>query len=89
MKEIYVYKQMFGGWKGIPKEEAEAKIKDGYVYGVKLKGDCGDEHEPVEITLLKDHFGIFAPSDAEMNQLANEYLTYVEEITGMVSKPNT
>lgn len=88
MKEIYVYKQMFGGWKGIPKEEAEAKIKDGYVYGAELEMDRGDA-EPLKITLLKDHFSIFAPSDAEMHQLINDYITYVEEITGMVTKPNT
>lgn len=88
MKEIYVYKQMFVGWKGIPKKEAEAKIKDGYVYGAELEMDRGDA-EPLKITLLRDHFGIFAPSDAEIHQLINDYITYVEEITGMVTKPIT
>ena len=85
MKEIYVYKQMFGGWKGISKEEAEEKIKDGAVTGVEMEVDRGDDM--LKITLLKDHFGIFGPSVDELHKLQNEYFAYVEEITGMVTYP--
>lgn len=88
MKEIYVYKQMFGGWKGISKEEAEAKIKEGRVYGAELEMDRGDA-EPLKITLLKDYFGFLGATDEMMQALIDEYLAYVEEITGMVTKPNT
>lgn len=88
MKEIYVYKQLFGGWKGISKEEADAKIKEGRVYGAELEMDRGED-EPLKITLLKDYIGLFGATDEMMQELINEYLMYVEEITGMVSKPNT
>ena len=88
MKEIYVYKLMFGGWKGISNEEAEAKIKEGRVYGAELEMDRGDA-EPLKITLLKDSFSMFGATDEMMNQLITDYITYVEEITGMVTKPNT
>ena len=84
MKEIYVYKQMLGGWKGISKEEAEAMIKERRVYGAELEVDRG-ENEPIKITLLKDYFGIFGATDDMMYQLISEYSKYVEEITGMVS----
>lgn len=88
MKEIYVYKQMFGGWKGISKEEAEAKIKEGRVYGAEFEMDRGEEHEILKITLLKDRFTMFGATDEMIQELADEYFKYVEEITGMVSKPN-
>lgn len=86
MKEIYVYKQMFGGWKGLSKEEANEKIKEGRVYGCELEVDRGDA-EPIKITLLKDNFGLFGATDEMIKQLTNEYMAYVEEITGMVSSP--
>lgn len=86
MKEIYVYKQFIGGWIGISKEEADNKIKEGHVFGVEIEVDRGED-EPLEITLLKDTFGIFGATNEEMNQLAEDYFNYVEEITGMVPKP--
>ena len=86
MKEIYVYKQLFGGWKGLSKEEADEKIKEGRVYGCELEMDRGDG-ESLKITLLKDNFGLFGATDEMIKQLANEYMVYVEEITGMVSTP--
>lgn len=86
MKEIYVYKQFIGGWIGISKEEADNKIKEGRVYGVELEMDRG-ESEPIKITLLKDWIGIFGPTEKDTNQLAEDYFNYVEEITGMVTKP--
>lgn len=85
MKEIYVIKKMFGGWAGISKEEADAKIKECSVYGVELEMDRGED-EPVKITLLKECFSFLGVTDDMMNQLVEEYFTYVEEITGMVSK---
>jgi len=88
MKEIYVYKQMFGGWKGISKEEADAKIKEGRVYGVELEMDRGEEHEAIKITLLKDSFTMLGATDEMIQELADEYFKYVEEITGMVTKPS-
>ena len=88
MKEIYVYKRMFGGWVGISKEEADAKIQEGRVYGAELEMDRGED-EPLKITLLKDYIGLFGATDEMMQALIDEYLTYVEEITGMVTKPNT
>ena len=86
MKEIYVYKQMFGGWKGISKEEAEEKINKGSVCGAELEMEReGDE--PLKITLLKDMFSFLGVTDAELKQLTDDYFNYVEEITGMVTKP--
>ena len=87
MKEIYVYKQMFGGWKGISKEEADEKINKGSVCGIELEMERGDEHEPLKITLLKDMFSFLGVTDAELKQLSDDYFNYVEEITGMVTKP--
>ena len=58
MKEIYVYKQMLGGWIGITKEEAEEKIQKGSVAGVKFEMNRGED-DNLQITLLKDHFGLF------------------------------
>ena len=55
MKEIYVYKQLIGGWIGLSKEEADAKIEKGSVAGVQLEMERGED-EPIKITLLKDHF---------------------------------
>lgn len=86
MKEIYVYKQLIGGWIGLSKEEADAKIEKGTVAGVQLVMERGED-EPIKITLLKDHFGFFGFSDEEMNNLTTEYFDYVESITGMVTKP--
>ena len=86
MKEIYVYKQMIGGWIGITKEEAEEKIQKGSVAGVKFEMDRGEDNN-LKITLLKDHFGLFGFSDDDANKLTDEYFKYVEEITGMVTKP--
>lgn len=85
MKEIYVYKPMFGGWKGLSKEEANEKIEGGRVFGAELEVDRGDD--TLKITLLKDRFGMFEVSDEEVNNLIKEYMAYVEEITGMVSTP--
>ena len=85
MKEIYVYKPMFGGWTGISEKEAEEKICEGHVYGAELEVDRGED-EPMKITLLKDAFGVFFGVTDEMtNKLVNEYLTYVESITGMAT----
>ena len=85
MKEIYVYKSMFGGWTGISKEEADEKIKADRVFGVELEMDRGED-EPIKITLLKDNFGaFFGVTDEMTTQLANEYFAYVESITGMVT----
>lgn len=39
-----------------------------------------------EIYVYKQMFGA---TDEMMNQLITDYITYVEEITGMVTKPNT
>lgn len=86
MKEIYVYKQTFGGWKGISKEEAKEKIQKNCVYGIELGMERGED-EPLKITLLKDNFGIFGATDEMVEQLTNDYFAYVEEITGMVTKP--
>lgn len=86
MKEIYVYKQMFGGWKGISKDEFDDKVKEGHVYGCTLEMDRGDA-EKLKIILLKDNFGLFGATDEMIEQLTNEYMAYVEEITGMVSTP--
>ena len=86
MKEIYVYKKIIGGWIGLSKEEADAKIEKGSVAGVQLEMERGED-EPIKITLLKDHFGFFGFSDEEANNLATEYFDYVESITGMVTKP--
>lgn len=88
MKQIYVYKQMIGGWKGITKEEAENKIKEGHVIGAELEMDRGED-EPIKITLLKDYLMLygFGVPDEVIQQLVDEYFNYVEEITGMVSKP--
>lgn len=87
MKEIYVYKQMFGGWKGISKEEAEEKIKEGKVFGCEMEMDRGENSEDLKITLLKDNFIPsslrFGVSDEQIAQLQKEYFDYVEEITGM------
>lgn len=85
MKEIYVYRPMFGGWKGLSKEEANEKIESGRVFGAELEVDRGDD--TLKITLLKDRFGMFEVSDEEVNNLIKEYMAYVEEITGMVSTP--
>lgn len=85
MKEIYVHKQTFRGWRGVSKEEAEELIKNNQVFGVELEMDR-DEADPIKITLLKDSFGIFGATDEAMTQLMDEYFAYVEEITGMVSK---
>ena len=85
MKKIYVYKPMLSGWKGISKEEAEEKIKAGSVYGCEMNVDRGEDCEPLKIVLLKDSFGFFRASDEAIAQLQKEYMTYVEEITGMVS----
>ena len=79
MKEIYVCKQIFG-WKGIAKEEAEEKIKDGRVFGAEIVVDRG--YDELKITLLKDNFG-FRVSDEMIKNLVNEYFTYVDEIAGM------
>lgn len=85
MKEIYVYKQMFGGWKGISKEEFDAKVKEGKIIGAELEVDRGDA-EKLKITLIKDRFIIFGEvTDKEVQDLIDEYMAYVEEITGMVS----
>lgn len=85
MKEIYVYKQMFGGWKGISKDEFDAKIKEGNIVGAELEVDRGDA-DKLKITLIKDRFICFGEvTDKEVQDLTNEYMTYVEEITGMVS----
>lgn len=86
MKEIYVYQGLITGWKGISKEEAEAKIKEGHVFGVELEMDRGEDG-PIKITLLKDYFGLFGASDEDMNKLIQDYMSYVEELTGMVSHP--
>lgn len=85
MKEIYVYKQLIGGWIGLSKEEADAKIEKGSVAGVQLVMGRGED-EPIKITLLKDHFGFFGFSDEEANNLSNEYFDYVESITGMATE---
>ena len=50
-KEIYVYKQLIGSWKGISKEEAEIKIKGGSVIGVEFTAERGDG-DTVKIVLL-------------------------------------
>lgn len=85
MKEIYVYKQMFGGWKGLSKEEFDAKVKEGKILGAELEVDRGDA-EKLKIILIKDRFVYFGEvSDKEVQELVDEYMTYVEEITGMVS----
>lgn len=88
MKEIYVYKPMFGGWQGISKEVAEEKLKEkeGRIFGVELEMDRG-ENEPLKITLLKDYFGFSGPTQDEMDKLMQDYFTYVESITGMVTYP--
>ena len=54
--------------------------------GVEMEMDRG-EHEPIKITLLKDTYGIFGTTDAEIKELSDEYFKYVEEITGMVTNP--
>lgn len=85
MKEIYVYKQMFGGWKGISKEEFDTKVKESNIVGAELEVDRGDA-DKLKITLIKDRFIYFGEvTDKEVQDLINEYMTYVEEITGMVS----
>jgi hypothetical protein len=85
MKEIYVYKQMFGGWKGISKEELDAKVKEGRIIGAELEVDRGDA-EKLKITLIKDRFIYFGEvTDKEVQDLIDEYMAYVEEITGMIS----
>lgn len=85
MKEIYVYKQMFGGWKGISKEEFDAKIKESNIVGAELEVDRGDA-EKLKITLIKDRFICFGEvTDKEVQELIDEYMSYVEEITGMIS----
>jgi len=81
MKEIYVYKRLIGGWSAISKEEAEAKIKEGYVYGVELEVIREDD-ETIKVTLLKDSLG-FGATEQMMHELADEYFAYVESITGM------
>ena len=88
MKEIYVYKPLFGGWSGISKEEAEAKIKEGNVYGVELEMERNGD-DPLKITLLKPNLlSGFGATDKMMQELADEYFAYVESITGMVTKPS-
>lgn len=85
MKEIYVYKQMFGGWKGISKEDFDAKVKEGQIIGAELEVDRGDA-DKLKITLIKDRFIYFGEvTDKEVQDLIDEYMAYVEEITGMVS----
>lgn len=86
MQQIYVYKQLIGSWKGITKEEADEKIKEGHVYGCTLEVDRGDA-EPLQITLLKDSFTLFGATEAMMQELADEYFAYVESITGMEARP--
>lgn len=84
MKEIYVYKQMFGGWKALTKEEFDAKTKEGNIYGAELEVDRGEDG-PIKITLIKDRFILFGEvSDKEVQELVDDYLMYVESITGMV-----
>ena len=69
MKEIYVYKTFYG-WKGISKEEAEEKIKEGRVFGEEMKIDRG--RDLLKITLLRDdRFGLFRASEEAMNQLTH------------------
>lgn len=86
MKEIYVYKKIIGGWIGLSKEEADAKIEKGYIAGVQLVMERGED-EPIKITLLKDSYGFCGFSDEEADNLATEYFDYVESITGIVTKP--
>lgn len=85
MKEIYVYKKLLGGWTGISKEEAEAKVKDGSVSGAEIEMDR-DNGETLKIILLEDNFLMFGYGDEKANRLIEEYLKYVEEITGMVTE---
>ena len=85
MKEIYVYKRLLGGWTGISKEEAEAKIKEGYVYGAELEV-TRENDEDIKVTLLKDSLD-FGATEKMMHELADEYLTYIESITGMETRP--
>lgn len=85
MKEIYVYRRLIGDWSAISKEEAEAKIAKGYVYGAELEV-TRDDDEPIKITLMKDSFG-FGVTEKMMQDLAEEYFTYVESITGMTTQP--
>ena len=84
MKEIYVYKQLIMGWKGISKEEAEEMIKEGRVFGAELEMDRG-EGESIKITLLKDNLYPFGATEKKMHELMDEYFAYVEEITGMTT----
>jgi len=85
MKEIYVYKRLIGGWTAITKEEAEAKIKEGYVYGAELEV-TRDDDETIKVTLMKDSLG-FGATEKMIQDLAEEYFTYVESITGMETRP--
>lgn len=82
MKEIYVYRPMFGDWKGLSKEEANKKIEGGRVYGAKIKVNYGND--TIKIMLLADRFMVFEDSIEGINNLIKEYIEYVEEITGIV-----
>ena len=85
-KEIYVYKQMFGGWVGISEAEAKEKVESGTVYGAVIEMERGED-DHLTITLLKPNLGVIVANDENVQKLMDEYFQYVEEITGMVTSP--
>lgn len=80
MKNVYVEKTIMGYFRPITKEEWDDKIGNGYA-GVYIDSAGIDGIvDPVRIHILTEF--VWFHSRQELEDLANEYLSYVSAITG-------
>lgn len=90
MKEIYVvHSTLFGQWKSISKEEADELFNNDEAYGVEFTAQWMNaksmKFEPVKIMLLAQTLiSSTYYSEEDAIRLAEDYVTYVESITGMI-----
>ncbi len=89
MKEIYVVRRaLFSQWESISKEEADELFNNDEAYGVEFTAQWMNiksmKFEPVKIMLLEQTLiSSTYYSEEDAIHLAEDYVTYVESITGM------